>query len=209
MVDSSDDVCHTPNDAEPFQDRNCAPCGSRSGLRWYCVRTGFNSEIIADIEIRLAGFAVFNPSVFRAATRPRRDHNGVVRPGLPDRIVPMFPRYLFVEFDRSLPGWRRIRSLRGVNHIFGSGSETPTPVEAGAIARIRATLAANDCWYPPAHRTSGTPLAKGSKARITVGALYDRAGLVDMSDGQRVRLLMQLMGQSVAVLVNQSDVEPL
>jgi hypothetical protein len=61
----------------------------------------------ADIQIRLAGFTVFAPSLWKAATRPRRDANGVTRPGRPDRIVPSFARYLFVRFSRTDPDRRR------------------------------------------------------------------------------------------------------
>ena len=175
--------------------------------RWYCVRTGHGAEITADIEIRLAGFTLFAPTVWKPATKPRRLTNGAIQPGKPDRIVPLFPRYLFVRFHRLDDPWRRIRSLRGVEAILSSTPESPIAVPDAAIEAIRGQCAPNGCIYPLDLATkAAAPLAVGTIARLTEGPMADLTGICSWSDGKRVRLLLEIMGRAVLVTVAQSAV---
>ena len=180
---------------------------AKSAARWYCVRTGHGAEITADIEIRLAGFELFAPTVWKPATKPRRLANGAIQPGKPDRIVPLFPRYLFVRFHRLDDPWRRIRSLPGVETILSSTPESPIAVPDAAIEAIRGQCAPNGCIYPPERAIEGAaPLPVGIAARVTEGPMADLTGICTWSDGKRVRLLLQIMGRAVPVTVPQSTV---
>ena len=171
------------------------------------MRTAHGAEITADIEIRLTGFELFAPTVWKPATLPRRLANGAMQPGKPDRIVPLFPRYLFVRFRRLADPWRRIRSLRGVETILSSTPESPIAVPDAAIEAIRGQCAPNGCIYPPERATPGaTPLAVGTAARLTEGPMADLSGICTWSDGRRVRLLLEIMGRAVPVTVAQSAV---
>lgn len=197
-LDTGQEPCQSAIVTEPVShSETCAPCGSRF---WFVVRTGPGSDqLVADIEIRLAGFEVLNPSLWKPATRPR-----LGRPGLPDRIVPLFSRYLMTRFDRDDPGWRRIRSLRGVECILGGTPARPVPVPHKAIEALRATLAPNACLYPVTRHA--TPITTGASVRVLEGPFADHVGLCQMSDGLRVRLLLELLGRPVQVTVAQSAV---
>jgi transcription antitermination factor NusG len=184
--------------------RNPAPS---DGEAWHCVRTGPRQELTADIQIRLAGFTLFAPSVWKPATRPCRGANGVTKPGSPDRIVPLFPRYLFVRFRRSDPGWRRIWSMPGVDCILGISPGAPTAVPDQAIEVIRGLCAPNDCIYPASHGERPAPLTPGTRARMLTGPMAEVAGICQWSDGKRVRLLLTIMGRAVAVTVPQAALE--
>lgn len=122
--------------------------------QWFCVRTGYGMELLADNEIREIGFEVFNPSVWRAATKARLETNGSVRPARPARIEPMFHRYFFVRLNLADPDWRRVPRKEGVDYIISGAAEDPKapaiPIAAQEqhIARIRSLCELNDCQYP-------------------------------------------------------------
>jgi transcription antitermination factor NusG len=188
--------------------------------RWYCVRTNWSSEtpyypeadLIADIEIRRAGFTVFAPTIWKAPVPTKRDDKGRIIPAIGARVVPLFPRYLFVQFVRSRPDWYCIRRLPGVRMIFGSAPDRPTPVPDAAIDAIRAQCAPNGCIYPPDPDKRAPRLEQGSKVRVLTGPMADAMeqdllGICEMSDGKRVKVLLQIMGRAVSVTMAQSAVE--
>jgi transcription antitermination factor NusG len=182
---------------------------SSSALRWYCVRTKHREELTADTEMRVAGFTVFTPTIWKPPEEMRRYTNGSIRRARPARVVPMFRRYVFVQFDISEPGWPGIKDLDGVDHIFstpnGAGQGKPSPISDAAIEWIRALLSPNGCLYPPGHHD--TPIEVGTSLKLLDGPLIDRAAICQMSDGKRVRMLMQMFNRDVPVTVAQSAVE--
>jgi transcription antitermination factor NusG len=122
----------------------------------------------ADIETRLAGFLVFAPTIWEPATKIRRNVNGIVRRGLPDRIEPLFCRYFFVRFDRTDFGWTKILRLPGVRPIISSQVGFPIAVPDNVIEAIQGRAHANGCLYPniPANAAR---LAKGTRVRPLAG----------------------------------------
>jgi transcription antitermination factor NusG len=150
-------------------------------LHWYCVRTCHDAELTADIEIRQAGFTLFSPSLWKPAQPARRDFNGAMRAAKPDRIEPLFKRYLFVRFCLTAHDWQEIRHLPGVDGIMGLLPERPTAVPDAAIDLIRGMCAPNDCVYPDnvdlrdrrAPMVRAVPMAAGSSARLLGGPMAD------------------------------------
>lgn len=191
----------------------------RDEPRWYVVRslpdattprcgsTGGNQRL-ADIEIRVAGFQVFNPSVFKPAEAARRDRNGVVRPAKADRIEPLFPRFFFVRLNLTNPAWHAIKDLPGVDHIMhGAGTPgLPVAVPDETIELLLAMVEPNHCLYPRNHRHMN-PIARGTALRLLSGPLEGHDGICDWSDGRRVRLLISIMGRQAPTHADQADVE--
>lgn len=178
-----------------------------NAVRWYCIRTLLNEDITADIQTRIAGFEVFAPMVWKPPTPTKRDRNGVVHPGLPARIEPMFRSYFFTRFRRSDPEWPKIRGLPGVRTILSSADGSPIPVPDLVIEAIRAPLHANGCDYGLQTPAKIKPLDKGAKVRVTSGPMADFVGLCQMSDGKRLEVLMHYMGGDRIFKMEQSDVE--
>lgn len=176
-------------------------------LRWYCVRTDHKAENRADIEIRRAGFEVFKPSVWRPAEAMRRDRNGVTRPAKPDRVVPMFPRYLFTRFNVADPSWGQIAHLPGVDRLMGAagGAGSPGVVSDEAIALLWTLLEPNGCAYPANH-VHMNPFEPGTALRILSGGMEGQEGICEWSDGRRVRLLLHILGRPVPVTLSQRAV---
>jgi hypothetical protein len=91
-------------------------------LHWYCVRTHWKAEITADRELREKDFTVFSPSIWLPAIKAWRNANGATRAAMPQRVEPMFPRYIFTRFSLGSDDWKRIRRLSGVDYLFASPS---------------------------------------------------------------------------------------
>jgi transcriptional antiterminator RfaH len=155
---------------------------------------------------------VLSPSIWLPAIKAWRNANGALRAAVPERIAPLFPRYLFVRFSLGADGWKRIRRLPGVDYLFASPSGIPVPRPDQAIEWIRTLnlpegrMAANGCFYPA--NVHATPLAIGATAQVMSGPMADLTGICEWSDGRRVRLLLNLLGRAVPITVPQSAVKP-
>lgn len=182
-------------------------------LRWYCVRAGFGQTAVADRSIREAGFEVFAPTIFRPATPARRDSAGVMRVGKPDRVEFLFVRYIITRFRLADPSWYDIRTLDGVERIISGSYSTlnpigiPIAIPDDNIAFVREKLGPNDCIDPRVFRYD--PIKVGTSLRMLNGPMSDRVGLCEMSDGQRIVLLMNLLGRPVRIEVPHGAVEPI
>jgi transcription antitermination factor NusG len=190
--------------------------------RWYVARCAHGMTELADREIRLAGFTVFAPTIFKPAIAARRDAAGVIRPGKPDRVEWLFVRYCIVSLNLARPTscpadpsappyWRDVLACDGVERII-SGYRDGTPgapiaVPDAAIDWVRGLLGPNDCIDGGVHHHHAEPIARGTRLRLLDGSMPDRVGVCSMSDGERVVLLMNLFGRVVPVSVAQSAVE--
>lgn len=192
--------------------RKSSPPQIETGIsRWYVARTGYGQTALADRDMRTKGFTIFAPTIFKAATPPRRDSTGVMRPGKPDRADYLFVRYVMVRLNLSDPGWRDVLDCDGVEriisggHLNNDGIGIPIAVPDSDIAAIRELLNEVDCLDPRVFREK--PIEPGTRLRVTGGALLDREGICELSDGARVVLLMQLLGRPLRIEVAQSGVE--
>lgn len=178
-------------------------------FQWFCVRTIYGGERLADTETRLAGFEVFNPSVWRAAESARRDRNGVVRPARPDRITSLFPRFYFARMNLADPSWHQIKRLPGVERIMGRVGNlgVPAPLSDSVINLLLGMCEPNHCIYPANHLHMN-PIDVGTSLRLMTGSMEGHTGICEWSDGRRVRLLLSILGRNVPVTVSQGAVVP-
>lgn len=124
--------------------------------RWFCVRTEYGLETEADVAIRSAGFQTFFPLEWVPPVAARRTADGRAIPARSERLVPLLPRYIMVNFSRTDPDWRAIPTMRGVERVISASPERPTPIPDLEIEKLRQGLAPNGCLYPPtAHEPSG------------------------------------------------------
>lgn len=173
-----------------------------AGTRWYCVRTDYGHEVTADIEIRRLGLTVFLLQEIRLASKDKR---GVIKPGSFDRIVPVFPRYLFVAFDVADNAWRYIQSRRGVERIFGTSPERPTPIPQKMIDVLLEQCAPNGVIYPPkAPEFSGVKV--GETVEVLSGPFAQFRGICLRSKPDRIRLLVDVFGRATEMDVRSTDV---
>lgn len=154
--------------------------------RWYVARTHARAEAQAMAHLARQGFQTYLPRV-----RKRRRHARRV-----DMVTaPLFPRYLFVAFDRTRDSWRAISSTIGVAQLLCMG-ETPLAVPEGVVAAIRARQGEDGLVaLAPEPR-----FEKGAMVRIVAGPMSRQIGLFDgLSERDRVVVLLDLLGREIKV----------
>ena len=115
--------------------------------------------------------------------------------------LPLFPGYLFVRIDQS----ERVRVLQvpGVLSFVGGTGRQPASLPEAEIDALRAGL-------PLRHAEPHPLLTVGQRARIRSGALAGMQGVVvRRKNSLRVVLTMDLIRQSMAVEVDETELETL
>lgn len=113
---------------------------------------------------------------------------------------PLFPGYLFVKIDRR----ERVRvlDLPGVHSLVGTGRE-PIPLPNEEIEALRRGVQLFNAEPHPF-------LNVGDRARLCRGPLDGLEGIIiRKKNGHWLVLSIELIMKSVAVEVNESDLEPI
>lgn len=162
---------------------------------WYAVYTQPRNEERAQQHLARQGFDVFLPRYLKQKSHARRV---TIAP------APLFPRYLFVSFDTSQPGWRAIRSTRGVIDLV-CNSDVPTPVPESVIAEMERRRDA-DGYVILARQFD---LKRGMRIKIDSGPFAAHEAIFqEQRDQDRVIALLSLMGREVVVQVPIRAVMP-
>lgn len=115
--------------------------------------------------------------------------------------LPLFPSYIFVHIRRS----ERVSvlSVPGALAVVGGAGGEPAPLLDAAIEALRVGL--------QEHRIEPHPLLRvGQHARIRSGAFAGMEGVVvRKKSGFRIVLTLEQIMQSVAIELDEDDVEPL
>lgn len=152
---------------------------------WYVARTRTGSEMRALWHLNNQGYSAYLPRYRKKIRHARR---------VEISLRPLFPGYIFVLVDEDTPHWRPINSTVGVIELV-SANGRPQAVPDSIIDNIRAredqdgvvTMMSSD-------------LHKGDEVLFHDGILSDARGLLsEVSDDQRVVVLMKLMGREVRV----------
>lgn len=162
---------------------------------WLVVYTHPLAEAKALANLRQQGYDAYLPWCRRWRRHARRRE--IVR-------RPLFPRYLFVAFDAMTTRWRPILSTVGVAGVIRQG-ELPVPVSDAVVDQIRDGERAGrfDDLSPVAR------LAAGAFVRIKDGPFGDLIGrLQSLADGERVNVLLELLGREVVARVPIEKLEP-
>src|SRR5690242_20254042 len=163
------------------------------GCRWYAVHTLPHGEFRAEIQLHNQRVRVFLPRRRKTVRHARR---------LINTAAPFFPRYLFVELDLNQHRWRSINSTLGVASLVMQG-EKPQPVPRGIIEAML------DCVDSNGDLCLAPKLAPGSSVRISAGPFAERLGVLDrLDDSGRVRVLLEIMGQTIPVQLGRELVIP-
>lgn len=121
-----------------------------------------------------------------------------------DVVAPMFPGYLFVEFDPAVTQWRKVNELRGVMRLLCEG-DRPIPVPGLEIDRLRDKANADGLIVEPEKAMAGM----GEWVRIMQGAFAQFSGplaepLYPRDNNAYVRL--HLLGREMVVRVEAEHV---
>ena len=157
-----------------------------TGASWYVVFTRPNGEEIASRHLQRQGFYTYLPRRLTIRRHARKQ----------ERVVrPLFPRYLFVAMDLCSQRWRSVQSTVGVSRLVCRG-DAPAPIPDGVVEKLIEQQDETGCVRLVSNFRSG------DRVRILGGAFADLVGLYEeMTDTQRVTLLLELLGRQVRVMV--------
>jgi transcriptional antiterminator RfaH len=161
--------------------------------RWYVVQTQPNAEAKAVLHLERQGFETYLPRFLKRRRHARR---------IETIKAPLFPRYLFLRVDLHSQRWRCIQSTIGVSRLVCSG-EAPGAVGDNIVAGLRAREGADGL----VHLGPQSRFAAGETVRVIEGALASCLGLYEgMADGARVKILLDLLGRKVRVVIDDLSI---
>lgn len=115
---------------------------------------------------------------------------------------PLFPGYLFVQFDANEAGWTAINSTRGVARLILADIRKPTPLPASFMSGLMARCDTLGVVTAP------PDLEVGDTIRVLSGPFAEAVAKIEqLTDGERIQILMDLMGQETRVSVPSTKVE--
>lgn len=159
------------------------------GSYWALVRTRIGQEAYARRNCEKQGHEVFVP---RWCPTGR------------GKIVALFPGYIFV---RIVGPFTHLRSTYGVIDVVGMSSTrgVPTPVPPAEIKALRKFEDDEGIIRPPSQRA----LKPGERVQFTTTAFKNHVAVyIGASDGDRIELLLSLLGHSVRYTTKRSTVVP-
>lgn len=166
--------------------------GSRD---WFVVQLKPQGLKRAEENLARQGFDSFCPKRVEASLRAGRRI---------ERPVPLFPGYLFVAFDPGSRGWTGIHSTRGIARLIVTDIRKPTPLPSSFMAGLMARCDDQGFLGVP------SDLAEGDRIRLLSGPFADTVASIEkLQDGDRIRILMDLMGRQTPISVAMSQVEKL
>lgn len=167
---------------------------SDSAASWRVVHAELQAEHIAFNSIQESGFVAFFPRILSATK------------GHAARILPLFPRYLFVSFNDADP-WGKILRCRGVARLITFLPGQPARVPDAEIVRLMALGRAGDGVIDD--RAPKFPrLMSGDSVEVLDGAFAGWKGIVERSRDERVRVLLEMLGGPRGVEMHRSMVAP-
>ena len=117
---------------------------------------------------------------------------------------PLFPGYLFTQVLPDRQDWRAINNTFGVARLVSLSEGKPTAVPADIIQTLHARMDENGILGAPEN------LHPGDKVRIISGPFAERLAEIDtVKPGDRVFILMDLMGRAVRMQASASQLETL
>jgi transcriptional antiterminator RfaH len=159
---------------------------------WYVIQTKPKKEAEAQSYLSTKGIEILSPLMETFTLRTGRTSK---------ELKPLFPGYMFGKFDLD-QNYPLVRWARGVKKVLGLGGY-PTPIaeevveiikertDAQGIVRVKDDFRPNDV------------------IRIKTGPLKDLVGIFErwVSDSERVRVLLNLIGYQPALEIHYSMIE--
>lgn len=183
--------------AHPDVLLNTLPPPDNTEPPWYLVYSKPRQEFIAAEQLARQGYVAYLP-VCEHRTKTGRK----AAPAQPGMSEPMFPRYVFFRAGRTQQSLAPVRSTRGVCTLvsFGLGPVTVSPDVIEQVRHAEALRASVD-------RLNLPPMGVGDQVRLRNESLQALQGLVTAVAGERVTLLLNILGRDKLLKVHHSELE--
>lgn len=171
------------------------PCGRRSDdhPEWHIIAALPTKQFLAENVIAAAGWRVFHPLHLHRTTRN------------PDKIISLFPGYLFVRWKADTD-WSSLCRIPYVWKILMTEPGRPAVVPDEVVGDLRRRTSSrrivDDPFVTPPHYRPGTELV------VTRGPLTGLEGVCKLSGPDRVTLLFTMLGSEFARDVAPLDILP-
>lgn len=164
------------------------------GCAWYAAQVRPKGDAMALMNLEYQGFNAFQPLIWETKSSVKG----------PQRLLrPMFPGYVFVEFDISLLGWTKIRSTRGISRLVGNANRGPSRLPDGLIEILKQRCAGNVA------NGAANDIQPGDKVYVSSGPFAAFLATVERMDAKnRVWLLIDFMGRASRFSTNTDQVVP-
>ena len=173
-----------------------SPANTSPAEHWYLAYSKPRQEAIAVQQLQNQGYLTYAP-LCPVRRKPGRPKPADASP----RLEPMFPRYVFLRPGREGQTLTPVRSTRGVCTLvsFGLG---PVEVPPEVIANVRVA-------EQLAHQQNPLGIATvpvGSFVRLADERLQALQGLVTAVSGERITILLNILGREKALTVAHEEV---
>ena len=181
---------YTPNiGAEASLDTS----SKSTALLWFVAQVKPGGFAKAKSNLERQGYQTFMPLIERTISHARAKKR-VMRP--------LFPGYIFISFDRGKTPWRKINNTFGVANLIMERANTPACVPENLM---RSLLAGCDS---KGHFLAPDQFNPGDTVRVISGAFQGMLAEVRLaSEGERVQLLLDIMGRSVSTDCSRRELE--
>jgi transcriptional antiterminator RfaH len=170
---------------------------NEAAARWYLVHTRPARERVAEENLERQGYRVYYPRLLQPVRARAR---------WVERVVSLFPRYVFLHLEVGRQALSPAQSTMGVATLVRFGFDyAVVPHKVIESLRARADPATG------LHRLDRqrNMLAHGARVRIVAGAFGGLEGVFQRQSGdERVIVLLKLLGQSTPVCVPGGFVMP-
>ena len=162
-------------------------------MEWYVIQTKPKKEEDAKSYLSMKGLEIFSPLM----------ENFVIKNGkINKEFKPLFPSYIFGRFNLE-QDYSLVRWARGVKKILGLGGGYPTPISEEVVEIIKRRTDQQGIVRKTYHFKANDVI------RVKSGPLKDLIGIFErwVSDTDRVRILLNLIGYQPAVEIHCSLIE--
>ncbi|MGL4448250.1 MAG: transcription/translation regulatory transformer protein RfaH [Shewanella sp.] len=164
---------------------------------WYLLYCKPRSEARAQQNLALQNIDTYLPMMWQA--KKQRNQKTVATQ------VPLFPSYLFIQFDPDETSVRQIHSTRGVNYLVNC-QERMVPLDD----RIIHTIRMKELRTFDKTLAESAPLVAGEKVIFTEGPFTDLEGIFqEQCPNKRCQVLFTIMGQQKTINVPEQSVKRL
>ena len=162
--------------------------------QWFVIKTQPKQEVRAECNLRVWGIKTFLPQTKERYNNPFTGLSSYV-------IRPLFPRYLFAQFEVN-SSYRRVCFTRGVHSVvnFGNG---PASVDDEIIELIQQRVGDDGLVK------LNDELNKGDPVMIDNGPLKDMVGIFqyDLRGTERVAILLTAINYQGRVIIGKDLVK--
>lgn len=157
---------------------------------WYLAQLKPNSAKIAERHLKRQGFQTFLP---HETTTLRKGGKFVTV----ER--PLFPGYIFVQFDPAQSPWRAINATQGITRLVSFGS-TPSPIPNDLMSDLLKRADATGTDDPE------VLFEAGQSVTISSGPFSEFvAQIEELAPDRRVWVLLDIMGGATRVAVQKDQ----